>query len=271
MDGYSTIYYALYPSNELKSSKQSLAALTTIILSNINNLLNDFEFVWHKDSFELTLNDDNFLEGKMRVGESIEDEWVTVWLLKQLSVNYDLVIEIHDTDGQFLLIEAADHLPSWLTPTRAENRLWVYKDRLHLIPLDFKSPGIPKKRRIFEIDNKFDDLNDDNDVNDAWIDLKKAIELVRDDNINTLAPQNVENAAFSRIKGYPSSLINHQHTFLAYLPSDLTKICCHTSSSSYNRSLACSLVQRSIEAFTTRDSTGTRVSINSHTLNNYFY
>ena len=30
---------------------------------------------------------------------------------------------VFDTDGEFLLIEAADHLPSWLTPTTAVNRV----------------------------------------------------------------------------------------------------------------------------------------------------
>lgn len=30
---------------------------------------------------------------------------------------------VHDTDGEFLLIEAADVLPAWITPENAENRV----------------------------------------------------------------------------------------------------------------------------------------------------
>lgn len=32
-------------------------------------------------------------------------------------------ISINDTDGEFLLIEAAEHLPSWVTPSNAYNRV----------------------------------------------------------------------------------------------------------------------------------------------------
>lgn len=99
MDGFSTLYYALYPNDNL-DNKESLAALATLILSTIDQLLGKYEFLWHKDTFELTLNDlevkNNsgfFLEGRMRVGESIQDEWITVWLLRELSKTYDFVIE----------------------------------------------------------------------------------------------------------------------------------------------------------------------------------
>ena len=30
---------------------------------------------------------------------------------------------VEDNDGQFLLIEAADHLPKWLNPESSENRV----------------------------------------------------------------------------------------------------------------------------------------------------
>ncbi len=34
-----------------------------------------------------------------------------------------LVSSVWDTDGEFLLIEAADALPSWVTPSNSENRV----------------------------------------------------------------------------------------------------------------------------------------------------
>ena len=33
------------------------------------------------------------------------------------------VLSISDSDGEFLLIEAADYLPSWVEPSNAENRV----------------------------------------------------------------------------------------------------------------------------------------------------
>ncbi|EIM22403.1 SGT1-domain-containing protein [Wallemia mellicola CBS 633.66] len=267
MDGFSTLYYALYPSDNL-DNKESLAALATLILSTVDQLLGKYEFLWHKDTFELTLNDlevrNNrgfFLEGRMRVGESIQDEWITVWLLRELSKTYDFVIEIHDTDGQFLLIEAANELPNWLTPARADNRLWIHNGKLHLVPIDHTSPGPAQKRRVFEIDNTFDDLQPQEE-NDAWIDHRKAIQLVRNPQVETLASPSLEKAAFSRLETYPYSLGEHQHTFVAYLPPSLAKICAHTSAKvvSPERQTATSLTQKAIEAFATRDSAGTRAA-----------
>jgi hypothetical protein len=33
---------------------------------------------------------------------------------------------IYDSDGEFLLIEAAEELPSWVTPTNSENRVRLF-------------------------------------------------------------------------------------------------------------------------------------------------
>ena len=33
---------------------------------------------------------------------------------------------VYDSDGEFLLIEAADHLPAWVKPTNADNRVNIY-------------------------------------------------------------------------------------------------------------------------------------------------
>jgi len=54
----------------------------------------------------------------------VEDEWLVVYLLRELSkVHPDLWIEAIDTDGQFLLIEAANALPRWLNPDVADHRV----------------------------------------------------------------------------------------------------------------------------------------------------
>ena len=57
--------------------------------------------------------------------DNIEDEWLIVHLLFAVSKQCgdDLVISVTDSDGQFLLIEAAHHLPKWLKPETSTNRV----------------------------------------------------------------------------------------------------------------------------------------------------
>lgn len=52
-----------------------------------------------------------------------------------------LTSSIRDTDGEFLLIEAANDLPQWVSPENAENRLWLSGGHLHLLPLHVRSSG----------------------------------------------------------------------------------------------------------------------------------
>lgn len=64
------------------------------------------------------------LRGRTNFGDSIADEWLTVYLLRELSGHFqDAWIRVYDTDGEFLLIEAANVIPRWLNPEVAENRV----------------------------------------------------------------------------------------------------------------------------------------------------
>jgi len=64
------------------------------------------------------------LRGLTNYGDSVEDEWLIVYILRELSKKFqDLWIKVVDTDGEFLLIEAANALPRWLNPEIADNRV----------------------------------------------------------------------------------------------------------------------------------------------------
>lgn len=66
----------------------------------------------------------SFLQGQTNFGDSVEDEWLVVYLLRELSRKFrHSWIRVFDSDGEFLLIEAADALPKWLNPDVAENRV----------------------------------------------------------------------------------------------------------------------------------------------------
>merc|ERR1719361_984128 len=94
--------------------------------------------MWHHDHFVLDVNDsESFIGGKVTIGDSVEDEWFLISLLFKISDNIDnIVIQVGDQDGEVFLIEAADHLPKWAQdPETSDNRTYIYKNRLHLIPV----------------------------------------------------------------------------------------------------------------------------------------
>lgn len=65
-----------------------------------------------------------YLSGRTNYGDSIEDEWVVVYLLRELTKRHkDIWVKVKDSDGEFLLIEAAGTLPAWLEPEVADNRV----------------------------------------------------------------------------------------------------------------------------------------------------
>lgn len=66
----------------------------------------------------------SFLHGQTNYGDSIEDEWLIVYMMLELSKQYAKAwMRIIDADGEFLLVEAANVLPSWLNPEIAAFRV----------------------------------------------------------------------------------------------------------------------------------------------------
>ncbi|KAI0076274.1 SGT1-domain-containing protein [Panus rudis PR-1116 ss-1] len=239
-----TLHYVLYPPTTL-SDKASVTTLAMVMQSYTASLLPDL--LWHRDAFQLKVvqnmsGEGYVLEGRMRVGDCVDDEWCAVWLLWQISSKWDVVISASDSDGEFLLIEAAEHLPDWVTPSNAENRVWIYQSHLHLVPLSQISPpsSRPAKRKYPGVRDEegIDEANDD-----EWISVPDAIKVVRDPLIDTLASQEVENDVWKRIRGYPGAARQHVHHTKAYLPVDVAKALFKNPS----------LVQKAVEAFYTRD------------------
>jgi hypothetical protein len=93
--------------------------------------------VWNKDAFALDIGSDGeepCLWGELRFGDSIDDEWFTVYLLRRLTALFpDLVVRAVDGDGELLLIEAAHALPAWVTPDNADNRVFLHQGAVHLV------------------------------------------------------------------------------------------------------------------------------------------
>ena len=89
-----TLQYTLYPPPAL-ADKASVTSFAACIDSFVQSMIPGF--IWHRDPFELKVVPDSdsdrwMLEGRMRVGDCVDDEWCVVWLLKEVSKRWDVVI-----------------------------------------------------------------------------------------------------------------------------------------------------------------------------------
>jgi hypothetical protein len=116
---------------------------------------------------------------------------------------------MRDSDGEFLLIEAANDLPAWVSPENAENRvsgcreekypykpqLWLHNGHLHLLPLSIRSSASSRSQQIPDMDDE-DDGKPQTDA-ETWISEEDAIKAVRTDRHR--ADNNLEGAVWERI------------------------------------------------------------------------
>lgn len=150
------------------------------LLGEVNKLAQEFcqRYIWHRDGFkvvarkggdrqqrlliEATGQDEevgaplpSHLHGITHYGDNIQDEWIIVALLQHLTRRIPgLVARVVDSDGEFLLIEAADHLPGWANPERCEGRVFIFEGEVYLFGGD--------KEEEFPLDRVFRELRGEN-------------------------------------------------------------------------------------------------------------
>jgi hypothetical protein len=161
------------------------------------------EYIWQRDSLKLELVREEqqwLLKGRTNYGDSVADEWLIVYFLRELSKEFkDAWIRVYDSDGEFLLIEAANALPKWLNPEVAENRVWINSHRLLIIPL-----------------GKEEEL--------APLTQNQALQII---DVTPARPQQyikVEKEAFHRLAGYPAAISENQHHATLPLPRKVAHI-----------------------------------------------
>ncbi|CAG8564417.1 8765_t:CDS:2, partial [Acaulospora morrowiae] len=203
------VFYSLYFPRSSEDSDdrffEFLQETSALILSELDQFLNGY--IWQKEPFGLRIVKNDlgpnypFLHGRTVFGDCIEDERFIVFLLRHISGKYpDVVISVSDNDGEFLLIEAAMQLPSWLDPSNGENRVFIHRNELHIIPLMKPTDG-------------------ELQISTEKLTVERAIQLVRDDNIHTKADDEIQTAVFANIRGYVNMRVYISQVVVTYFPN----------------------------------------------------
>lgn len=194
-----TVFYSMYPDSTLSTS--SLQSLHLQILNRLSPLLSDY--IWQHEPFNLSLSTTAavpHLHGHLRFGDNLEDEWFTVFLLFEISRDFPgLSICVSDSDGEFLLIEAALHLPRWINPENSENRLFIRRGDLHIIP----KTSLP---------------------NPTLVDSLKF--LINNEN-ESRATEAIQNAVKSKIADYPARAKRNMHHVRVRVPMSVAQVLKH--------------------------------------------
>lgn len=143
------------------------------------------------------------LSGHLRFGDNLEDEWFVVFLLFEISKAFpNLSIRVWDSDGEFLLIESAFHLPKWLNPETSENRVFIRRGRLRIIPKS-SFPSTPS--------------------------LEDALRFLacREDDSESLAPDAVQLHLSKKIGEYPQRAYKNVHRVRVRVPLSVALVLRH--------------------------------------------
>lgn len=175
----------------------------------------------------------NFLQGRTEYGDSIEDEWLVVWLLREITRKFDNVwVKVTDADGEFLLIEASATLPQWLEPEVADNRVWINRGQLKII-----KPAKQSTKKTKET-----------------LTLEEAYSVILAQTQRIMHSAIIEEEAFYRVRNYPAQINANMHHALLQIPRKVAYLLQQKES----------YVSPAVEAFYLRDPISLKVLQNDH-------
>ncbi|KIW11519.1 hypothetical protein PV08_10820 [Exophiala spinifera] len=200
-----TIEYSLYILSPSESENDSE---TRVRLRDVQKQATDLQrqylkdYIWQRQGFSLELNKEDglsLLRGRTEYGDSVEDEWVVVWLLRELTRKFnDLWVKVTDNDGEFLLIEASGTLPAWLEPEVAENRVWINNGQLKIVK---PAANARSSRRT-----------------DEKLTLGQARDVLLREPKRIMHSASIEEEAFFRLRNYPAQIAENMHNAVITVP-----------------------------------------------------
>lgn len=143
-----------------------------------------------------------YLHGTTDYGDSVEDEWLIAYILRELTRQFPhLWVRVFDSDGEFLLIEAANVLPKWLSPETDANRLWIHGGQLKLLQ-----------------------SNQEQDQTTRTMSLHDAVQFIKSTPELMVHSAFVEAEAFYRLEKYPDQIQKMIHCTKVTIPRKLAYI-----------------------------------------------
>ncbi|CAN8264243.1 unnamed protein product [Cochlearia groenlandica] len=209
-----TVFFSIFSDSSVSAAgSESAAALQSLHLEIID-FVSPFTspYIWQHESFSLTTSLSSsscvctdtattpHLHGKLKYGDNLEDEWFAVFLLFRISAAFPSnSIRVWDTDGEFLLIEAAFHLPRWLNPETSLNRVFIRGGDLHIVPRSrIQDPSLAASLRFL---------------------VERSHE--------SLASDSVQTALKNRISGYPERAWKSMHRVRVRVPVSVARVLKH--------------------------------------------
>ncbi|KAK3906264.1 SGT1 protein-domain-containing protein [Staphylotrichum tortipilum] len=195
------------------SSNPSLETVRKAADQKLSELAKDY--IWQRDPFKLETKVQKglglpYLHGTTHYGDNVEDEWLIVYMLRELSKAFpSLWIRVSDSDGEFLLIEAAKVTPKWISPENDGNRVWIHDGKLLLIPVS--SASSPASNGMAPPSKP--------------LSLPDAISAIRSSPLSSLVHSPlIEAEVFYRLEKYPAHITASSHRALATIPRKLAYI-----------------------------------------------
>ncbi|RSM12915.1 hypothetical protein CEP52_002267 [Fusarium oligoseptatum] len=200
------VEYLLFVLDSQLEARRQLSQIEAVRKSAIDlatSLTGDY--IWQKDEFNLTLKNEQglvYLHGITDYGDAVEDEWLIVYILRELTKSHTkLWIRVFDTDGEFLLVEAANVLPRWLNPEIDNNRTWIHNGKLLIIP-----------------------VKDEKNLKPRNLTLSDAVEALKTKPDALVHSAFVEAEAFYRLEKYPAQITESIHHSLVTIPRKLAYV-----------------------------------------------
>ncbi|KAH0493300.1 hypothetical protein TgHK011_008212 [Trichoderma gracile] len=188
---------------EPRKTRTRLEAIRKTAVELTQSLTKDY--IWQREGFDISLKSEHgllFLHGTTDYGDAIEDEWLIVYLLCELSKAHpELWVRVSDSDGEFLLVEAANVLPRWLSPEIDRYRVWIHLGKIFLIPFNSKSRDEPEH-----------------------LSLQQAVTFVRSNTDALIHLPAIDAEAFHRLRKYPEQIANSIHHSLVTIPRTVAYI-----------------------------------------------
>ncbi|SPO01326.1 related to sgt1 protein [Cephalotrichum gorgonifer] len=203
------VEYALFvlPENEEGSSARKQLSLLETIRKYALDLSARLtaNFIWQRGEFNLSMRNEPglmYLHGKTDYGDSVEDEWLIVYIIREVTKAFPQAwARVWDADGEFLLVEAANVVPKWLNPVMDANRSWIHDGRLYIIPADEKASKPPKP-----------------------LSLPDAVSRIKADPGTLYHSLLVETEALYRLEKYPAYITSSLHHASVTVPRKLAYI-----------------------------------------------